>query len=152
MMRDLANNIAPVSTIDAIVGNNDTEGTGTGVDLQFFESAVALVNVGASGDTLSSSVKIDLILQDSDDDSSWSAVTDQNLVTDGTVDSSGIFATIDADGEDESVYYIGYVGGKRYLRVFADFTGTHTNGCPISATIIKGHPRHNVNADNNSSY
>ena len=151
-MKDLANNLEPVSSIDAIVGNNDTEGTGNGVDLQFFEGAMALVNVGASGDTLSGSVKVDLILQDSDDNSSFSAVTDQNLVTDGTVDSSGIFATIDADGEDESVYYIGYVGGKRYLRVFADFTGTHTNGMPLSATIIKGFPRHNVDADNSSSY
>jgi len=149
-MKDLANNISVVQSIAPVVGSSDTNGTG--VDLQFFESAVAVVDTGVEGDTLSSSVKIDFILEDSDDNSSWSAVTSQSSVTDGTVDSSGIFLTLDANAETPQVTSIGYVGGKRYLRVTADFTGTHSNGTPIAVSIIKGSPRHNVDADSNSSY
>ena len=149
-MKDLANNISVVQSIAPVVGSSDTNGTG--VDLQFFESAVAVVDTGVEGDVLSSSVKIDFILEDSDDNSSWSAVTSQSSVTDGTVDSSGIFLTLDANAETPQVTSIGYVGGKRYLRVTADFTGTHSNGTPIAVSIIKGSPRHNVDADSNSSY
>ena len=149
-MKDLANNISVVQSIAPVVGSSDTNGTG--VDLQFFESAVAVVDTGVEGDTLSSSVKIDFILEDSDDNSSWSAVTSQSSVTDGTVDSSGIFLTLDANAATPQVTSIGYVGGKRYLRVTADFTGTHSNGTPIAVSIIKGSPRHNVDADSNSSY
>ena len=96
-------------------------------------------------------MKVDFILQDSTDNSSFSAVTSNSLVTDGAVDSSGIFLTLDANGETPQVTSIGYVGGKRYLRVVADFTGTHSNGTPIAATIIKGSPRHNTDADSLST-
>ena len=114
-MKDLANNISVVQSIAPVVGSSDTNGTG--VDLQFFESAVAVVDTGVEGDTLSSSVKIDFILEDSDDNSSWSAVTSQSSVTDGTVDSSGIFLTLDANAETPQVTSIGYVGGKGHLIV-----------------------------------
>lgn len=149
-MKDLANNISVAQSIAPAVVTSDTNGTG--VDLQFFESATVIVDTGVEGDTLSSSVKFDFILEDSDDNSSWSAVTSQLHVTDGTVDSSGIFLTLDANAETPQVTSIGYVGGKRYLRVTADATGTHTNGTPMSVSIVKGHPRHNVDADSNSSY
>ena len=144
-MKDLANNISIVQSIAPVVGTSDTNGTG--VDLQFFESAVAVVDTGVEGDTLSSSVKIDFKLEDSDDNSTFTAVTSSLHVTDGSVDSNGIFLTLDANAETPQVTSIGYVGGKRYLRVVADFTGTHSNGTPIAATIIKGSARHNTDAD-----
>jgi hypothetical protein len=149
-MKDLANSISIVQSIAPVVGTSDTNGTG--VNLQFFESAVAVVDTGVEGDTLSGSVKIDFKLEHSDDDSSYSAVTSQSHVTDGTVDSSGIFLTLDANAETPQLTSIGYVGGKQYLRVVADFTGSHSNGTPISATVVKGSPRHNVDADSNSSF
>tara|TARA_R100000655_G_scaffold77938_1_gene117280 strand:- start:14150 stop:14599 length:450 start_codon:yes stop_codon:yes gene_type:complete len=149
-MRDLANNISIAQSLAPAVRTADANGTG--VDLQFFESATIVVDTGAEGDTLSSSVKIDFKLEESSDDSSYSAVTSQSSVTDGTVDSSGIFLTLDANGETPQVMSIGYVGGARYVRVVADFTGTHSNGTPVAASVIKGHPRHNVDADASSSY
>ena len=144
-MKDLANNISIIQSIAPVVGTSDTNGTG--VDLQFFESATAVVDTGVEGDTLSTSVKIDFKLEDSDDNSTFTAVTSSLHVTDGSVDSNGIFLTLDANAETPQVTSIGYVGGKRYLRVVADFTGTHSNGTPIAATIIKGRPRHNTDAD-----
>ena len=148
-MKDLANNISIIRSIAPVVGSSDTNGTG--VDLQFFESATAVVDTGVEGDTLSSTVKIDFKLEDSDDDSTYTAVTSSLHVTDGSVDSNGIFLTLDANAETPQVTSIGYVGGKRYLRVVADFTGTHSNGTPIAATIIKGSARHNTDADSLST-
>jgi len=148
-MKDLANNISIIQSIAPVVGTSDTNGTG--VDLQFFESATAVVDTGVEGDTLSSSVKIDFKLEDSDDDSTYTAVTSALHVTDGSVDSNGIFLTLDANAETPQVTSIGYVGGKRYLRVVADFTGTHSNGTPMAASIIKGSARHNTDADSLST-
>ena len=92
-MRDLANNISVVQSLAPAVRTADANGTG--VDLQGFEGATIVVDSGAEGDTLSSSVKIDFKLEESSDNSTFSAVTAATSVTDGTVDSSGIFLTLD---------------------------------------------------------
>lgn len=148
-MKDLANNLLAVQSLAPAVRTADANGTG--VDLQGFEGAMVIVDMGAEGDTLSGSVKIDYKLEESSDDSTYTAVTSSSSVTDGSVDSNGIFATFDANAEAPAVTGIGYVGGSRYIRVVADFTGTHSNGTPCSAMVIKGHPRHNVDADSSSS-
>ena len=146
-MRELHSNIKAVTMIAPIVGNNDTEGTpAAGADLKGFNSCELIAMCGVSGDTLSGSVKVDIILEESDDDSTWTAVTDANDVvfaSDGTVaapDSNGLIATIDDAAEDPDTFRIGYIGNKRYARLRFDFTGTHTNGMPISSMAILGHP------------
>ena len=136
-MRDLYNNLLAVKSILSIVGNNDTEGKGVGVDLQGFEGALAVFNIGVSGDTLSSSVYLTLKIQHSDDDVDGNYVD----VPDGDYQGSqGL--VIDAAAEDEVIVQIGYIGAKRWLRAKIIFTGTHTNGTPIGAVIVKGYPRH----------
>jgi len=133
-MKDLANNLTVLQLVDPVVVTSDTNSTA--IDTQFDNGAMIIVNVGESGDTLSGSVKFDYILQDSTDNSSFSAVTDTKSVTYGTVDSSGIFATIDAAAEDDAVHVIGYVGPNRYVRVVIDATGSHSNGTPHSVTGV----------------
>ena len=137
-MRDISNVTKAVTCQDAKVFTADTDGTT--VDRQGFESVMFVVNSGIDGDTLSGSVKFDFILQESDDDSSWSAVTSSTSVTETSVDSSGIFLTLDANGETPQTSQIGYIGGKRYTRVKIDATGTHSNGTPISIQAILGNP------------
>ena len=137
-MRDISNVTKAVTCQDAKVFTADTDGTT--VDRQGFESVMFVVNSGIEGDTLSGSVKFDFILQESDDDSSWSAVTSSTSVTETSVDSSGIFLTLDANGETPQTSQIGYIGGKRYPRVKLDATGTHSNGTPISIQAILGNP------------
>lgn len=144
-MQDLANSLKVLNTINPVVGTSDANGTG--IDLQGYESAMAVVPTGIEGDTLSSTVKIDFKLEHSDDNSTFVAVGDNTLVTDGGVDSDGIFSTLDANAETPQISTIGYIGGKRYLRVVADFTGTHSNGTPIAAQIVLGTPRHNSDTD-----
>ena len=77
---------------------------------------------------------------DPEDDSTFSAVTSSTSVTETSVDSSGIFLTLDANGETPQTSQIGYIGGKRYVRVKIDATGTHSNGTPISVQAVLGNP------------
>jgi hypothetical protein len=138
-MRDIANNVKTLAAIVPVVVTADTNGVD--IDLQGFNKVMLVLNIGIEGDTLSGSVKFDYILQEAPDDGTGSAgtyviVTDNNLVTANTVDSSGIFATVDADAEIPAVHKIGYVGNKRFIRLVIDATGTHTNGTPHSCVAI----------------
>lgn len=134
-MKDIQNAIA-VKTIQAIVGNNDTEGTGVGVDLAGAGSALMIAAIGISGDTLSGSVYVTVKFQESNDNSTWNDIADADLG--GGANS----VVIDDAAEDDVVVQRTYKGGKRYVRVFVDFTGTHTNGIPIAAVIVTGNLRH----------
>lgn len=132
--KDLANNLLMTQVLDPAT-TSATVNT-AGLDMKGATGGMINVLIGESGDTLSSTVKWDLILQDSDDDSSYSAVTSNTDVSFADVDSSGIFATIDAAAEDDASYAIGYNGAKRYVRVACTKTGTHSNGTPIGAVGI----------------
>jgi len=131
-MKDLYNNLDFSVSLDAAVYTSDQNGTG--VDLQGYEGAVALFTFGASGDTLSASVKIDGVLQESDDNSTFTDVADSDLL--------GTEPTVDDNTKDSTVYAVGYIGSKRYIRTKFDFTGIHTNGTECSGIIVRGFKRH----------
>tara|TARA_Y100000114_G_scaffold24479_1_gene20181 strand:+ start:661 stop:1074 length:414 start_codon:yes stop_codon:yes gene_type:complete len=121
---------------------------GTGVDLQGYESATILVDVGAEGDTLSSSVHFEVSLEESDDNSTFTDVAQAGII-DGTISSGGIFLKLDGTtgGDPDStggIFRVGYVGGKRYIRVVLAKTGTHSNGTPLGAMVVRGHARHST--------
>ena len=145
-MRDLSNNINPaVSIINAV---KTAAGNGTGVDLQGYESATILVDVGAEGDTLSSNVYFEISLEHSDDDSTYTDCAQADII-DGTISAGGIWLKLDgtANGNPDSaggIFRVGYVGGKRYVRVVLAKTGTHSNGTPIGAMVVRGHARNSV--------
>jgi len=145
-MKDLSNNINPaVSIINAV---KTAAGNGTGVDLQGYESATVLVDVGAEGDTLSGSVYFEISLEHSDDDSTYSDCAQADII-DGTIAAGGIFLKLDGTtgGNPDSaggIFRVGYIGGKRYVRVVLAKTGTHSNGTPIGAMIVRGHARNSV--------
>lgn len=143
-MYDLSNSISPVVSLAAAV--RTAAANGTGVDLQGYESATVLVDVGAEGDTLSSSVHFEVSLEESDDNSTFTDVAQAGIV-DGTIAAGGIFLKLDgtAGGNPDTaggIFRVGYVGGKRYIRVVLAKTGSHSNGTPIGAMVIKGHARH----------
>lgn len=137
-MRDLANNVKAVQSITPVTATNS--GDGAGVDLKGFESATIVVSTGIEGDTLSNTKKIDFKLQESDDDTTYTAVS--SGIIDASANADGIFLTLASNASTPQITVVGYVGGKRYVRVVGTLTGTHTNGTPISATVVKGHPIH----------
>ena len=140
-MRDLKNNIGVVQSLAPAVRTADADGST--VDLQGFESATVVIDMGAEGITLSGTDKIEIELEHSDDNSTWTDVTSANDVIGATPDSSGKIATFDADAEIPAISAVGYIGGKRYIRAVANFSGTHGTGTPFGVSVIKGHYRHN---------
>jgi len=142
-MQDLSHNIKVENSIINAV--KTAAANGTGIDLKGFEEATAIVDVGAEGDTLSSSVYFEISLEHSDDDSTYTDVVQAEIVN-GTIAAGGIWLKLDGTtgGDPDTTgaqFQIGYVGGKRYIRLVLAKTGTHSNGTPISGVIVKSRPR-----------
>lgn len=126
----------------------DADVDGESIDLQGYEAALLVAAVGAAGVALSTTDKIEFEVEHADDDGdgapdTWSDVADSDLVNavDGTND--GTFGVVDTDDDDEeTTFQTAYVGSKRWIRVVANFSGTHGTGTPISAVAVRGHARH----------
>jgi len=136
-MKDLFHKSKTVQLIEVAVFAADN--TPVAVDLAGFESAVIAIAVGAGGITFSSSNKIEFVLTHSDDESSYSNVTDADMQGVSSI-TGGIIKSLVAAHATPDVSRFGYVGGKRYLKLLADYSGTHGTGTPISATVTKGDP------------
>ncbi len=102
-----------------------------------FTDVTVLVAVGESGDTLSGSVYIELEMQESSDDSTYTACADADITNSVTGTNTGTFALIDAAAEDDAVYASKYLGSKQYVKVNTNVTGTHTNGTPCGVLAVQ---------------
>jgi hypothetical protein len=112
-----------------------TNGTtnGTAIDLwmnsvgrQAFRSAMVLVHTGTLTDGTQT-----IEVQESDDNSSWTAVADADL--------QGTEPAIAASA-DNTLYEIGYRGTKRYIRV-VDVVSGATSGGTLGAVVVLGMAR-----------
>ena len=137
-MRDMYNNLLPAIAIAAAA--YDADNTPDAVDLFEFDSALVEIGVGVGGITFSDTDKIEFVLTHSNDDSSYDAV--ELVDVQGPVSvADGIIKTLNSAHAAASLSRVGYVGGRRYLKLLADFSGTHGAATPIAASVIKGHPR-----------
>jgi hypothetical protein len=105
------------------------------IDLQDANDALIEATIGVQGDTLSGSLYWELELQESDDDSTYTAVADANVsnpVSGRTA--TGTFAAIVASAGCSKVYLAAYRGGKRYVKVNVRATGSHSTGTIIGLT------------------
>ena len=132
-MKDLYNNIEVVSVLDPI-GITATA-TYTDIDLQGFNSACLLIHVGIDA-SMTESHKIVYTLKHGDDGTTYANVETKDML-DLTV-TSGVVLTIDGADDDNAIYKLGYVGGKRYLELVGTVTGTVDP--PIGIILIKGNP------------
>lgn len=119
-----------------------TTTNGASVDMSDANAVTFVTSMGASGDTLSGSVFWTLTVEESDDNSLWTTVTDAEsllIAIDGTKQ-SGTSIIVDAPAEDEKIFEIAYKtpGDKRYARQVITATGTHSNGTPMAVAAIKG--------------
>jgi len=136
-MRDIHNNIATVQTLDPAV--TTISRYGAPVDRRGFAAVEHVVCIGASADTLSETVAIACVLEQSENGGDWQPVTAAHEVLGGTPDENGVFATVDDVAGDQRDYRIGYVGPARYSRVAVVLTGTHEDGTPIAALALLAH-------------
>jgi hypothetical protein len=117
-----------------VVANDDTEGTGLTCDRRGYAEVLMIAQQGISGDTLSGSVYWTITFQESDDDSTWTSIADANLRNGANL------WIINAAAEDPTTIIRLYVGSMRYVRIFWNATGTHTNGTPISGVCLLSKP------------
>jgi hypothetical protein len=137
-MRDLVHNLAFDIAIPAATYTADS--TPAAIDLAGFDSAIIALHVGAGGITFSGTNKIEFVLTHSDDDTTYDAVTDAD-VQGVTGTTGGIINSLKVAHASPDITRIGYVGNRRYLKLLADFSGTHGTGTPISAVVVKGDAR-----------
>lgn len=134
-MKDLHSSLTIVSAIGA--AELAADNTPVAIDLQGYNSAEIVLAVGIGGITFSGTNKIEITVTHSDDNATYTAVTDTDLLgVAGTT--GGIVKALVAAHAAAACYRVGYKGGKRYLKVLAKFSGTHGTGTPIAAIIIKG--------------
>lgn len=105
---------------------------GTSVDrstpeLSNFRTAMLIVHAGTVTDGTH-----DITLEESDNNSDWTAVADADL------QGSAISVT---SANDEAVYELGYLGHARYLRAVATVSGSPATGGVYGATIAMSEAR-----------
>lgn len=144
-MKDLHSKISIVQALGAAVLAADT--TSAAIDLQGYEAAEVVLNIGVGGITFDATNKIEFKLTHSDDDTTYTAVTSADVLGQPNVGAGGIIKSLVAAQAAAGAYRFGYKGGKRYLKIFADFSGTHGTGTPISASVIKARGANNPQAD-----
>ena len=138
-MRDLENGTKITQLVDPVVGTADVNSAS--VDMKGYNDVMFVVNLGESGDTLSGSVKVEFEIEDSSDDSTWADAADADLTTTVSGTNTGCFGVVDDAAEDDAVFVTRYIANERYVRVVLNFTGTHTNGIPVSVTAIQSNPQ-----------
>jgi len=136
MEKDLYNLVTAVNCIDPEALDADT--TPAAIDLQGYNSALVLIHVGVGGITFSGTDKVEFKLTHSDDNSTYTAVTVDDVIGLSSVGTGGIIKSLEAAHTAATVTEVGYKGGKRYLKLLADFSGTHGTATPMAALVIKG--------------
>lgn len=133
---DLQNETTQTLILAPIVKNADANLTEA--DQAGFRDLVFQVSVGASADTLSGSNYIELEVEHSDvSGSGFVDCADADIQSSVTGTTTGTFALINATDEDDTLYTVQYIGGKEFVRVVLNFTGTHTTGTPIGVVAVQ---------------
>lgn len=121
------------------------DNTPAAIDLKGYNSAEILLAIGIGGITFDATNKVEFVLTHSDDDSTYTNVADADMLGVSSI-SSGIIKSLVAAHAAAGVYRFGYRGNKRYLKLLADFSGTHGTGTPIAATVLKAEGHDNPQA------
>lgn len=144
-MRDMHSGVKVANLITPVVADADT--TLVSADLQGFDGAEVVIQAGAGGITFSSVNKIEFVLTHSDEAAASFTPVEQSDVIGATVTTGGIILSFVAAKAAPTVHRAGYIGGKRYLRLLADFSGTHGSGTPLAAAAVLGFPHQGPVAD-----
>jgi hypothetical protein len=135
-MKDIHSNTRRLVAIgNAVLAADNTPAN---LDLQGYDAAEILLDIGVGGITFTTTNKIEFVLTHSDDGTTFTNVTTDDMLG-VTVASGGIIRSLVAAHAAAAVYRYGYKGGRRFLRLLADFSGTHATGTPIAASVLLAH-------------
>ncbi|WP_339862354.1 hypothetical protein [Paremcibacter congregatus] len=144
-MKDIHSNMNVATLIGTAALSADN--TPAAVDMQGYAAGEVIINVGIGGITFSGTNKVEFKLTHSDDDTTYTAVADSDVLGVTSVGAGGIVKSLVAAHAAAAGYRVGYIGGKRYLKLLADFSGTHGAATPIGAVVIQGHAHSQPVAD-----
>lgn len=117
----------------------DADNTPVSIDIDGFDGVGIYIHVGVGGITFTSTNKVEFKLTASDDDSTFAAVADADVIG-CTVGTGGIIKSLVTEQAAATIDEFCYIGSGRYLKLLADFSGTHGTETPISAMAIKTEP------------
>lgn len=130
-MKDLHSNIHVKRGLSPVAaGTDNTAYVSQVCDRKGFEAVEFLILIGANTDA---DATFTALFEDSDDNVTYAAVTDANLL--GT-EALASFAF----GDDNEVRKIGYTGGKRYQRVTITPALNAAGDIFIAGIWVLGHP------------
>jgi hypothetical protein len=136
----LYSNTDVVSLLVPLIRNADT--LSSTLDLQNCDDAALVFHIGANGDTYSGTDKLELEVQESDDDSTYTAVANSdltNFVTGAT--NPGTVKALTQNSDCSQRYMVGYKGTKRYIKGNLNFSGTHSTGTSTAILGLRGRNR-----------
>ena len=130
-MKDLHNNIHVARGLSPVAaGTDNTAFVSQANDRKGFEAVEFLILIGANTDA---DATFTTLFEDSDDNVTYAAVTDANLL--GTE----ALASFQFD-DDNEVRKIGYTGGKRYQRVTITPANNAAGNIYMAGIWLNGHP------------
>jgi hypothetical protein len=136
-MKDIHSDMAVLDVFGPVAMNADN--TPAAVDLAGYQAAELVLGIGIGGITFDATNKIEFVLTHSDDDSSYSNVTDDDMLG-VTGITGGIIKSLVAAHAAAAKYRYGYRGNKRYLKLLVNFSGTHGSATPLSAEVVAMQP------------
>jgi len=118
----------------------DADNTPAAIDLKDFRAALLVIAVGVGGITFTTDHKVEFTLTHSDDNVTYVAVAAGDVLGEASVGAGGIIKSLIAAHAAAARYRFGYVGGKRYLKLLANFSGTHGAPTILGAEVIAMRP------------
>lgn len=121
-----------------------TDATSSAIDLAGYDAAIIEIHLAAGGITFDTTNKIEFKLQHCDTSGgTYEDVVDADVILPAgrSVATGGIIKSLIAAAAAASVDRIGYIGNKRFLKVTADFSGTHSPGTGIAVSLVQTNAR-----------
>jgi hypothetical protein len=137
-MRDIASNLKVVQVVGPETLSADN--TPIAIDRLGYETLMFAFGVGIGGITFTGTNKIEFVMTHSDDNVTYDAVTDDD-VQGVTGTTGGIVKSLKTAHAAADITKVGYVGDRRYVKILADFSGTHGTGTPVSVAAVLGGAR-----------
>lgn len=117
--------------------------TPVAVATEGWRGATISLHIGVGGITFTTSNKVEFVLTHSDDGTTYTNVTDTDVIKDSLAPATitnGIIRALTAAHAADTVQKLGYIGGKAFVKLLADFSGTHGTGTAIAASLVLEEP------------
>jgi hypothetical protein len=139
---EIASNLKALPAIAPASYTTDQTSSALNTASYLYKSLTLAIYVGVGGITFDADNRVDFELTHSDDDSTYVAATDDDVVIPypQVVGTGGVVKSFIAAHAAAEWLVVGYRGKKQYVKVKANFVGTHGAGTILGVMWMLGHP------------